>query len=270
MDKTVTEDQIWEIVQIARNNKRPTAKTLINYLFTDFLEMHGDRSFGDDSSIITGIGMLNGHPVSIIAEEKGETTREKIARNFGMPHPEGYRKALRAMKQAEKFNRPIIMIIDTPGAYPGIGAEERGQANSIAENLAAMMFLKVPIIAIVLGEGGSGGALAIGVADETWMFANAIYSILSPEGFATILYKDVFLAKYAASVMKITAQDLMNYGIVDEIIPEVEGGLHLDPDYSFSILRTKLTTKIEELLSKDKEDLLTKRYGKYRSIGEYE
>jgi len=270
MEKTVTEDQIWEIVQIARNNKRPTAKTLINYLFTDFLEMHGDRAFGDDPAIITGIGMLDGHPLTVIAEEKGETTREKITRNFGMPNPEGYRKALRAMKQAEKFNRPIIMIIDTPGAYPGVGAEERGQANSIAENLATMMYIKVPMLAIVLGEGGSGGALAIGVADETWMFANAIYSILSPEGFATILYKDVFLAKYAASVMKITAQDLLSYGIIDEIIPEVDGGMHLDPDYSLTILKTKLTEKIEELIMANREELLAKRYLEYRNIGEYE
>jgi acetyl-CoA carboxylase carboxyl transferase subunit alpha len=174
------------------------------------------------------------------------------------------------MKQAEKFNRPIIMIIDTPGAYPGVGAEERGQANSIAENLATMMYIKVPMLAIVLGEGGSGGALAIGVADETWMFANAIYSILSPEGFATILYKDVFLAKYAASVMKITAQDLLSYGIIDEIIPEVDGGMHLDPDYSLTILKTKLTEKIEELIMANREELLAKRYLKYRNIGEYE
>lgn len=264
------ENKVWEIVQIARDNQRPTAKTLIDYLIEDFIEIHGDRCYGDDSSIITGIGYLDGKAVTIIAEEKGASTKEKIERNFGMPHPEGYRKALRAMQQAEKFHRPIILIIDTPGAYPGVGAEERGQASSIANNLAEMMFIKAPTLAIVLSEGGSGGALAIGVADETMMFENAIYSILSPEGFATILYKDVLLAKYAASIMRITACDLLAYGIIDEIIPEVEGGLHLDKEYSFSILKSNLTKKIEILQKENLMTLLERRHQKYRNIGEYE
>ncbi len=264
------EDLIWEKVQIARHNKRPTSKVLIKYLFTDFIEFHGDRLFGDDRSVITGIGLLNSIPVTIIAQEKGESTKEKIEHNFGMPNPEGYRKALRIMKQAEKFSRPIIFIIDTPGAYPGIGAEERGQASAIAVNLSEMSELKVPLIAIVLGEGGSGGALAIGVSDETWMFENAIYSILSPEGFASILYKDVFLAKYAASVMKLTADDLLTYGIIDMIIPEVEGGLHLNIDYSFEILKEKLIEKTKELKGKNIKKLVERRYIKFRNMGIYE
>lgn len=264
------EDLIWEKVQLARHNKRPTAKTLIKYLFTDFVEMHGDRLFAEDRSVVAGIGFLNATPVTVIAQEKGISTKEKIEHNFGMPNPEGYRKALRMMKQAEKFKRPIIFIVDTPGAYPGIGAEERGQASAIAANLAEMSTLRVPLIAIVLGEGGSGGALAIGVADETWMFENAIYSILSPEGFASILYKDVFLAKYAASVMKLTADDLYGYGIIDFIIPEVKGGLHLNPEYSFSILKERLIEKVSELKAKDIDELLSKRYSKFRSMGAYE
>jgi len=269
MDKKL-EDIVWEKVQLARHSKRPTARRLINYLFSEFTEMHGDRLFSDDRSVLTGIGFLEGVPVTVIAQEKGTNTREKIEHNFGMPNPEGYRKALRAMRQAEKFRRPIIFIIDTPGAYPGIGAEERGQASAIAENLAAMAGLKVPMIAIVLGEGGSGGALAIGVADETWMFENAIYAILSPEGFASILYKDVFLAKYAASVMKLTAEDLLAYGVIDMIIPEAEGGLHLNAEYSFSFLKAKLTEKVKELKSANVEELLAKRYKKFRNMGAYE
>ncbi|HHX80491.1 MAG TPA: acetyl-CoA carboxylase carboxyltransferase subunit alpha [Acholeplasmataceae bacterium] len=264
------EDIIWEKVQIARHNQRPTAKALIKYLFTDFLEMHGDRLFADDRSIIAGIGLLGTTAVTVIAQEKGVSTKEKIEHNFGMPNPEGYRKALRIMKQAEKFGRPIIFIIDTPGAYPGIGAEERGQASAIAINLAEMSELRVPLLAIVLGEGGSGGALAIGVADETWMFENAIYAILSPEGFASILYKDVFLAKYAAAVMKLTAEDLYSYGIVDLIIPEVKGGLHLNIDYSFSLLKEKLLKKVPELKTQDIDELLKQRYLKFRNLGVYE
>jgi len=270
MLKVLTEEKVWNKVLTARNLKRPTAKTLINYLFNDFVELHGDRLYKDDSCIIAGIGLLNNTPVTVIAQEKGETTKEKIERNFGMPHPEGYRKALRLMKQAEKFNRPVIFIIDTPGAYPGIEAEERGQANAIAVNLAEMINLKVPLISIVLGEGGSGGALAIGVSDEIWMFENAIYSILSPEGFASILYKDASLASKAASVMKLTALDLYEFKIVDKIIPEIDGGLHNNSDYSFKILKKELTAKIIELKKFESQKLLRQRYNKYRNIGVYE
>ncbi|MFY9422303.1 MAG: acetyl-CoA carboxylase carboxyltransferase subunit alpha [Bacilli bacterium] len=264
------EDIVWEKVQLARHNKRPTARTLINYLFSEFTELHGDRLYADDRSILAGIAFLEATPVTVIAQEKGVSTKEKIEHNFGMPHPEGYRKALRLMKQAEKFKRPIILIIDTPGAYPGVGAEERGQASAIAVNLAEMAGLRVPMLAIVLGEGGSGGALAIGVADETWMFENAIYAILSPEGFASILYKDVFLAKYAASVMKLTADDLHSFGIVDLIVPEVEGGLHLNAEYSFSFLKERLIEKVAELKAADMDELLAKRYLKFRKMGAYE
>ena len=263
-------EQVWKRVQIARNVKRPTAKVLISSIVTNFIEMHGDRLYRDDKCLICGIGLLGNEPVTVIAQEKGDSTPDKIERNFGMPHPEGYRKALRLMKQAEKFNRPVLLIIDTPGAYPGIGAEERGQASAIAVNLAEMIDLKVPLISVVLGEGGSGGALAIGVSDEVWMFENAIYSILSPEGFASILYKDAGLAKEAAAVMKLTAQDLLEYHIIDKIIPEVEEGLHVNQMYSFAILKDQLINKYKELREISTKDLLNNRYQKYRKIGVYE
>lgn len=269
MDK-FTEDQVWEKVLLARHPKRPTAKALINYLFKDFIELKGDRLYRDDQSIIGGLAFLGKYPVTVIAQEKGVNTDDKIKHNFGMPHPEGYRKALRLMKQAEKFKRPIIFIIDTPGAYPGIGAEERGQAVAIAENLLEMSSLKVPMISIVLSEGGSGGALAIGVSDEIWMFENAIYSILSPEGFATILYKDVSLAKACAKMMKLTSKDLFDFKIIDYIIPEVKTGLHENMKYSFEILKKKLISKIKTFQDKDIDNLLVSRYQKYRNIGVYE
>jgi len=270
MDRSQIENAVWNKVMLARHPKRPTAKSLINYLITSFVELHGDRLYRDDPSVIGGIGFLGDMPVTIIGQEKGENTIEKIKKNFGMLHPEGYRKALRLMKQAEKFSRPVILIIDTPGAYPGVGAEERGQGSAIATNLTEMINLKTPLISIVLGEGGSGGALGFGVTDEIWMFENATYSILSPEGFASILYKDASRAKEAASVMRITAQDLYGFGIIDKIIPEVEGGLHLNPEYSFSILKTALIEKLKELKAIDVETLLLNRYNKFRKIGVYE
>ncbi len=265
----LTEEQVWNKVMLARHPKRPTAKTLIDYLIKDFIELHGDRLYADDASIIGGIGFLGKYPVTIIGEEKGVSTDEKIKRNFGMPHPEGYRKALRLMKQAEKFNRPIIFIIDTPGAYPGIGAEERGQATAIAQNLCEMINLRVPLISIVLSEGGSGGALAIGVSDEVWMFENAIYSILSPEGFATILYKDVKLAKKCAAMMKLTSEDLLEYKIIDYIIPEVKEGLQENEKYSLEILKKQLLSKLKKLMTIDTKELLESRYQKYRLMGVY-
>lgn len=263
-------DTIFNKVLLARHIRRPSALKLINFLITDFIELHGDRLYGDDHSMICGIGFLDTIPVTIIAQQKGTTTEEKIYHNFGMANPEGYRKALRIMKQSEKFNRPIITIIDTPGAYPGVGAEQRGQANAIAQNLKEMIDIKVPIISIVLGEGGSGGALGIGVSDKIWMFENSIYSILSPEGFASILYKDASKAKEASAIMKLTATDLYNYKIIDDIIPEVEGGLHLDPNYSFAILKEKLLSEIKDLKLIDKYELVKNRYMKYRRIGTYE
>ncbi|MDD3397130.1 MAG: acetyl-CoA carboxylase carboxyltransferase subunit alpha [Clostridia bacterium] len=267
MSNLSQEDLIWNKVLLARHPKRPTAKVLINHLFDNFIELHGDRLFGDDKSIIGGLGLLDKMPVTVIAQEKGETTEDKIVRNFGMCHPEGYRKSLRLMKQAEKFNRPVVLIIDTPGAYPGIGAEERGQASAIATNLTEMIDLKVPLISIILGEGGSGGALAIGVSDIVLMFENAMYSILSPEGFASILYKDSSLAKKAASVMKITSKDLFDYKIIDFIVPEAKNGLHTNPSYSFDILKKQLIQKIKELKEEEVSILLNNRYNKYRIMG---
>ena len=262
------ENVAWDKVKLARHQERPTAIKLIKFLFSDFLEFHGDRMFSDDRAIMGGIGTLNGFPITVIAEEKGSTTEEKIKHNFGMPHPEGYRKALRLMKQAEKFKRPILCIIDTPGAYPGIGAEERGQAYAIATNLKEMMGLETPIIVVVLSEGGSGGALAIGVGDHILMFENSIYAILSPEGYASIVYKDSQKADLAASLMKLTAQDLMDLKIIDQIIPENEG-LHVDPDFGFNQLKNELVIKLKEFQVMSIHKLLEQRYEKFRRMGVY-
>ncbi len=259
----------WEIVKLARHPKRMTSRGVIDTLITDFVELKGDRLYRDDQAIIGGIGKFNAIPVTIIAQEKGITTEEKIYHNFGMPHPEGYHKALRLMRQAEKFNRPILSIIDTPGAYPGIGAEERGQARAIAYNLQQMMDLTVPIIIVVLGEGGSGGALGVGVGDYVCMFENAIYSILSPEGFASIIYRDSAKAEQAANMMKITAQDLLEFGIIEEIIAEGEG-LHLEPTIGLNNLKKALTRQFNRLLKMNKTTLLKQRYQKFRDIGVYE
>lgn len=210
----------WDKVKLARDRQRPTAIDYIHSIFDGFIELHGDRYYGDDKAIVGGLGFLKGIPVTIIGVQKGQETKENIERNFGMPHPEGYRKAMRLMKQANKFKRPIITFIDTPGAYPGFGAEERGQGQAIASSLVTMMELEVPIISIIIGEGGSGGALALGVANQVWMLENAIYSILTPEGFASILYKDASLAKEAAEKMKITSEDLLRMRIIDLVISE--------------------------------------------------
>ncbi len=259
-------NKAWEKVKLARHPKRPTASYLIKELFPDFIELHGDRLFSDDRAIIGGIGTLNGMSMTVIAEEKGVSTDEKIKHNFGMPHPEGYRKAIRLMKQAEKFKRPILCIIDTPGAYPGIGAEERGQAQAIAYNLREMIGLKTPIIVVVLSEGGSGGALAIGVGDYVMMFENSIYAILSPEGFASIIYKDASKADHAASLMKLTAEDLKSHHIIDHIIPEHQG-LHIEPDFGISALRSEIIKMTKKLTQLSQTKLLDKRYQKYRKMG---
>jgi acetyl-CoA carboxylase carboxyl transferase subunit alpha len=258
----------WDIVKLARHPKRMTSRTLIDLLFTDFIEMKGDRLFKDDQSIIGGIAKCNAIPITIIAEEKGSDTKDKIKHNFGMPHPEGYRKALRLMKQAEKFNRPIITIIDTPGAYPGIEAEERGQARAIALNIFEMMKLRVPILVIILSEGGSGGALAIGVGDYIMMFENAIYSVLSPEGFASILFKDSQQAEKAASMMKLTASDLLAFNVIDQIILEKEG-LHENPLYGIEELKKHLGKNLTKLAKQNTDSLLNNRYEKFRNIGIY-
>jgi len=264
-----TIDKVWERIKLARNIDRPTASKLIKAIFPDFIELHGDRLFGDDAAIIGGLATFNDIPVTVIAEEKGTNTNDKLKHNFGMPHPEGYRKALRLMKQAEKFRRPIITIIDTPGAYPGLGAEERGQAGAIALNLKELMFLNTPVIVIILGEGGSGGALAIGVGDQILMFENAIYSILSPEGFASILFKDSTRAKEAAHLMKLTADELLRFGIIDEIILEDEG-LNTNPEPGFENLKKSLTKHLKKLINTPNATLLKNRYAKFRKMGEYE
>jgi len=267
---TELEEQVWESVRLARHPKRPTASSIIKHLFPDFLELHGDRFFGDDSSIIGGLATFHGQAVTIIAQEKGTNTDEKIARNFGMPHPEGYRKALRLMKQAEKFNRPIIIFIDTPGAYPGIGAEERGQAQAIAFNLFEMIAIQTPMIGIVLSEGGSGGALAIGVTDTLLMLENSIYSIISPEGFASILFKDSSKAKHAASLMKLTAEDLLSFGIIDAIVPEVKTGFQDDIPFTLAQLKILLQKSFKQLMKLSMVSLLKKREQKFRNFGVFE
>ena len=257
----------WDRVTIARKAERPKSLDYINKIFTNFIELHGDRSFGDDKSIIGGIAELDGVPVTVIGEQKGKDAKENIERNFGMPNPEGYRKALRLMKQAEKFNRPIITFIDTPGAYPGMGAEERGQGEAIAKNLFEMAKLKVPTISIVIGEGSSGGALALGVTDVIIMLENAVYSILSPEGFASILYKDSSKAPEAAEKMKITSKELKKLGIIDNIIEEPKDGAQEDFDAVCKNLKNTILKDIKKLLNKSQEELIEQRYEKYRKIG---
>ncbi|MPQ43905.1 acetyl-CoA carboxylase carboxyltransferase subunit alpha [Clostridium tarantellae] len=257
----------WQKVEIARHSNRPNAKYYINEIFDEFIELHGDRCFGDDKAVIGGIGLLKGVSITVIGICKGENTKENIKRNFGMPHPEGYRKALRLMKQAEKFNRPIICLIDTPGAFCGVGAEERGQGQAIAQNLVDLMGLTVPIISVIIGEGGSGGALALAVADKILMLEHSIYSILSPEGFATILWKDVTRAKEASQIMKITAQDLRNFGIIDKVIKEPWGGAHKNPLRMALALKKNLLESLIELKEYDKDVLLNNRYNKFRDMG---
>jgi acetyl-CoA carboxylase carboxyl transferase subunit alpha len=268
--ETMTKLNAWDRVLLARHQDRPTALDFINHCFEDFIEMHGDRLYHDDQSIIGGIGEIDGRVVTVIAQQKGRNLDENLARNFAMPHPEGYRKALRLMKQAEKFQRPIITIIDTPGAYPGIGAEERGQGEAIAKNLLEMSGLTVPIIAIVIGEGGSGGALALGVGNRVLMLENAVYSILSPEGYASILWKDASLAEKAAEVMKLTSYDLKEFGIIDRIIKEPIGGAHFDKDQTFLNTKNALIETLNELRRFNNLELREKRYNKFRQMGFYQ
>ncbi len=256
----------WEKVKLARMPVRPTGLDYIERIFDNFLELHGDRFYGEDQAIVGGIAFFGDIPVTVIAQQKGRNTKENIARNFSMPHPEGYRKALRLMKQAEKFRRPVICFIDTPGAFCGLGAEERGQGEAIATNLAEMMLLKTPIISVVISEGGSGGALALGVADRVYMLEHSIYAILSPEGFASILYKDSSKAEQAARDMKLTAQDLYQFGIIDGIIPEPQGGAHNDRDLTAQNIKSVLEADLQELMELPAGELLEKRYHKFRKI----
>lgn len=260
----------WEKVEIARNPKRPTALDYIEEIFDEFIELHGDRAFKDDKAICCGLAKIGEQYFTVIAEQKGRTTKENIERNFGMPNPESYRKAIRFMKQAEKFKRPVITFVDTKGAYPGIGAEERGQGEAIAKSMFEMAKLKVPIISIVIGEGSSGGALALGVGNKVFMLENAIYSILSPEGFASILWKDASRAKEAAEKMKLTAKDLYEFKVIDKIIkePKEEEKEEFIQKLSKSI-KKEIILAISELNDKNSDDIVKERYAKFRNMGDY-
>lgn len=264
------ENIIWDKVNLARHKDRPNAKFYIENIFDEFIELHGDRSFRDDRAIIGGIGSINNINVTVIGINKGKTTKENIDMNFGMVHPEGYKKALRLMKQAEKFKRPVICFIDTPGAFCGIGAEERGQGHAIAQNLLEMSSLKTPVISIIIGEGGSGGALALALGDKVYMMENSIYSILSPEGFASILWKDVSKAKQAALAMKITSHDLKDFGIIDDIIMEPENGAHTDPIQAAENIKEYILNDLNNLIHINFNELLNNRYDKFRKMGSFE
>ncbi len=259
----------WQKTQIARHSERPSTLRYIEQIFSDFIELHGDRLYGEDAAIVGGIAKFNNMPVTVIGHQKGQDTKENIRRNFGMPHPEGYRKSLRLMKQAEKFNRPVFCFIDTAGAYPGIGAEERGQSVAIATNLKEMALLRVPVICIVTGEGGSGGALALGVGNHVYMLENSIYSVISPEAAATLLWKDSTLASKAANTMKITAQDALELGVIDEIIAEPLGGAHRDIEAQSILIKEAFEKSLKELLALSKEQLISERYKKLRKIGRF-
>ncbi|WP_159881594.1 acetyl-CoA carboxylase carboxyltransferase subunit alpha [Paenibacillus puerhi] len=256
-------------MQVARHPQRPTTLDYIQHLFTDFMELHGDRLYGDDLAIVGGIARFNGIPVTVIGHQKGKDTKENIARFFGSPHPDGFRKALRLMKQANKFKRPIITFIDTKGAYPGNAAEERGQGEAIARNLMEMAAMRVPILCVVIGEGGSGGALALGVGNRVFMLENAIYSVISPEGAASILYKDASKSMEAAEAMKITADEILKQGVIDAIIPEPRGGAHRDVALQAESIKTTLWQHLQELLVLSEEQLVEDRYRKFREIGTF-
>lgn len=259
----------WQRVQIAKHLERPTTLDLIDKIFTNFIELHGDRLFGDDPAMVGGVAKLDGRPVTVIGHQKGKDTKDNIRRNFGMPHPEGYRKALRLMEQAEKFDRPIITFINTPGAYPGKAGEERGQSEAIARNLREMAGFHVPIICIVTGDGASGGALGIGVGNHIYMLENSWYSVISPEGAAALLWKDAGQAQRAAETMKITAPDLLELGVIDRIIEEPLGGAHKDVDFQAKMIKHSILDGLKELSALSKEELVEHRYNKYKQIGSF-
>jgi len=260
----------WQRAQIARHPKRPHALDFFRLLLDDFVELHGDRVYGDDMAIVGGLAVFEGASVVVLGHQKGRDTRENIARNFGMPHPEGYRKALRLMQLAAKFAKPIVTFIDTPGAFPGLGAEERGQAEAIARNLREMAGLRTPVIAVVTGEGGSGGALAIGVANRVLMLEHAIYSVISPEGCAAILWGDAAKAPEAASLMRVTAPDLAKLGVIDAVVPEPVGGAHRNWEECAANLRTALRQHLADLRSRSGDALVQDRFDKFRRIGVFE
>jgi len=259
----------WERVQLARHPKRPHALDYIQRIFTNFEELHGDRAYGDDHAIVAGPAWFEDRPVMIVGQQKGRDTKQKLFRNFGMPKPEGYRKSLRLMELAAKFSRPVITLLDTMGAYPGIDAEERGQAEAIAQNLREMSRLPVPVIAVVLGEGGSGGALALGVANRIYMMENSVYSVISPESCAAILYRDATRAPRAAAALKLTAKDLRDFGVIDGIIAEPGGGAQAEPEQAAESLRNTLRSALAELSGLDSRTLIDQRYEKFRHMGAF-
>jgi len=259
----------WQRAQIARHQQRPYTLDFLGLLFTDFIEIHGDRAFGDDPAIVAGLAKFHGRPVAVVGHQKGRDTKQRLARNFGQPKPEGYRKALRVMQLAAKFGRPIFTFIDTPGAYPGIDAEERGQGEAIARNLRELARLPVPIIVTITGEGGSGGALAIAIGDRVNIFENSFYSVISPEGCASIIWRDSSKAETAAVAMKITANDLKDLGIVDEIVPEPEGGAHSDHEAAARLFDEVLDRQLMIVLNQPIRDLLQARYEKFRNMAQY-
>jgi acetyl-CoA carboxylase carboxyl transferase subunit alpha len=259
----------WQRVQLARHPRRPCALDFISLMTTDFVELHGDRCFADDKAIVAGFAKMDGRPVLMVGQQKGKDTKQKLYRNFGMPHPEGYRKALRLMQLAARFGKPIVILVDTPGAFPGIGAEERGQAEAIARNLREMTRLPVPIIINIIGEGASGGALGIGVGDRVFMLENAWYSVISPEGCAAILWRDAAKAPEAAEALKLSAPDLMRLRVIDKIIPESKGGAHRDPKGQADILKKEILSVLDELSGLSPDDLIERRIGKFRVMGEY-
>jgi acetyl-CoA carboxylase carboxyl transferase subunit alpha len=259
----------WQRTQLARHSDRPYTLDYVKMLFTDFTEIHGDRAFGDDPAIVAGFARFHGRPVVVIGNQKGRGTKDRLLRNFGTAKPEGYRKSLRAMKLATKFHRPIFTFVDTPGAYPGIDAEERGQAEAIAHNLREMSRVPVPIVVTITGEGGSGGALAIAVGDRVLLLENSIYSVISPEGCASILWRDAAKAELAANALKITARDLLDLDLIDEVVPEPEGGAHLDPEEAARLLDSHLSSALAELSTIPVAELLERRYNRFRKMGQF-
>ena len=264
-----TTNESWQRVLLARHPKRPHSSDYIAGLITGFEELHGDRFFGDDQSITAGMGFFEGKPVMVIAQQKGRDTKQKLLRNFGMPKPEGYRKAMRLMSLAAKFRRPIITLIDTPGAYPGIDAEERGQAEAIAYNLREMSRLSSPIVTVIIGEGGSGGALALGVGNRVYMLENAYYSVIAPESCAAIIWRDSGKAPLAAAALRMTANDLLEMKLIDGIVPEPPGGAHLDPDFAIQSLGTTLRLALAELSGLTADQAIEERYNKFRQMGNF-
>ncbi|MEJ2627634.1 MAG: acetyl-CoA carboxylase carboxyltransferase subunit alpha [bacterium] len=269
MKQTYSNLNRWQRVQLARHPKRPYSLDYIQRICTDFIELHGDRYFGDDPSLVAGLSKFDGKPVMILGQQKGRTTKEKLYRNFGMMNPEGYRKAIRLMRLAAKFRRPVVVFIDTPGAYPGLGAEERGQGEALARNLFEMSHLPIPIIIVIIGEGASGGALGVGLGDRTLMMENTWYSVISPEGCAAILWRDASKSNLAAESLKLTAEDLIELNIIDEVIKEPLGGAHRDPDIASQLVKKRIMYHLNQLSQFNEQELITRRLEKYSKMGYY-